>query len=113
MWRNVATDLAGSETAATQSYDAIYADTRLWVQREWIDYIAPQVYWTQDFTVAPYDTVVDWWCEQVSGRDVALYIGGSTYMIGWSPTQPAWQQVATTSSAPPRWSSGPGTPAPR
>lgn len=62
IWRKAATDPAGSATNGLQSYDAIYAGTRRWVQREWIDYIAPQVCWTADFEVALYETVVDrWW----------------------------------------------------
>jgi uncharacterized lipoprotein YddW (UPF0748 family) len=89
IWRNASTDPEGSATNGLQSYDAIYADTREWVRQQWIDYICPQVYWSQDFAVAPYDTVVDWWCEQVAGTDVALYIGEAAYKIG-AATPPGW-----------------------
>ncbi|SDT31040.1 glycoside hydrolase family 10 protein [Microlunatus soli] len=89
IWRNAATDPAGSDTTGSQSYDTIYADTRHWVQQGWLDYICPQVYWAQSFTVAPYDTVVDWWCDQVRGRDISLYIGEAAYKIG-DPAQPTW-----------------------
>lgn len=90
IWRNASTDPEGSDTAGLESYDAIYADTREWVRQEWIDYICPQVYWSADFEVAPYNTVVDWWCEQVEGTDVALYIGEAAYKIG-SETPPGWR----------------------
>ncbi|HEX5995235.1 MAG TPA: family 10 glycosylhydrolase, partial [Jiangellales bacterium] len=39
IWRNKATDPAGSATSGLQSYDAIYADTRKWVREKWLDYI--------------------------------------------------------------------------
>jgi uncharacterized lipoprotein YddW (UPF0748 family) len=89
VWRNASTDPAGSDTNALQSYDAIYADTREWVRQEWLDYICPQVYWAESFEPAPYDTVVDWWCEQVRGHEVGLYIGEAAYKIG-DPNQPTW-----------------------
>lgn len=90
IWRNDSTDPEGSATDGLESYDAIYADTREWVRQEWIDYICPQVYWTQDFEVAPYNTLVDWWAEQVRDRNVALYIGEAAYKIG-TDTPPSWQ----------------------
>ena len=56
VWRNKPTDPQGSDTrAGVQNYDQLYADTRKWVREGWIDYIAPQIYWTCGFEVADYE----------------------------------------------------------
>jgi uncharacterized lipoprotein YddW (UPF0748 family) len=91
VWRNIATDPLGSNTTAgAQTYDDLYADTRRWVREEWIDYIAPQVYWAGGFAPADYNVLVPWWADQVRGRDVHLYIGQATYKIGTSSQSPDW-----------------------
>lgn len=81
----------GSETAAgVQTYADLYADTRRWVQAEWIDYICPQIYWAESLAVADYNVIVDWWSDVVNGHDVHLYIGQATYKIGTSPQSDEW-----------------------
>jgi uncharacterized lipoprotein YddW (UPF0748 family) len=93
VWRNVGTDPLGSDTqAGAQTYDDLYADTRRWVREEWIDYLAPQVYWAIGLPVADYAKIVDWWARQVreSGSRVRLYIGEATYKVGASTQSPAW-----------------------
>lgn len=91
VWMNRANDPRGSATqAGAQTYTDLYADTRRWVQEEWIDYIAPQVYWAQSLAVADYDVVVDWWANVARGHDVHLYIGQATYKIGTSTQSPEW-----------------------
>ncbi|GIG91939.1 glycosyl hydrolase [Plantactinospora endophytica] len=81
IWRNAGTDPLGSATTGLQSYDAIYADTRKWVKQGWIDYVAPQLYWTIGFPAAAYDVLVPWWSEVVAGTDVQLYVGQAAYRI--------------------------------
>ena len=84
----------GSETPITSqgSYDNQFADTRKWVKNNWIDYIAPQIYWTFDQTAAPYGELVKWWADVVKDSDVNLYIGHASYKK-WdmSSTQLAWK----------------------
>ena len=92
VWRNIATDPEGSDTTAgAQTYDDLYADTRRWVREEWLDYIAPQVYWNIGFAPADYAKLVPWWSDQVAGTDVQLYIGQATYKVELSVQDPAWQ----------------------
>lgn len=71
----------GSKTpsSSTASYDNQFADTRKWVKNEWIDYIAPQVYWAFDTKAAPYGEIVHWWTETVRDTNVDLYIGHASY----------------------------------
>ncbi|MFK5689253.1 glycoside hydrolase family 10 protein [Ornithinimicrobium sp. LYQ92] len=91
VWRNAGTDPEGSDTTAgAQTYDDLYADTRLWVQEEWMDYVLPQVYWSIGFEPAAYEVLVPWWSETVEGTDVALWIGQATYKVGTSTQSPEW-----------------------
>lgn len=59
-------------------YHDLYADTKLWVEEEWIDYILPQVYSSLDNT---YPTLVKWWADVVSRTNVKLYLGTALYHI--------------------------------
>jgi hypothetical protein len=82
IWRNQSTDPTGSATRGLQSYDAIYADTKLWVKEGWLDYIVPQLYWHIGFDVADYAKLLPWWAKVVEGTDVQLYIGQADYRVG-------------------------------
>ena len=91
VWRNGSTDPEGSATqAGAETYDDLYADTRKWVRQEWLDYIAPQVYWNIGFTVADYAVLVPWWADQVRGTNVQMYVGQATYKVGTSTQAPQW-----------------------
>ncbi len=86
VWRNRAVDASGSDTkAGPTDYDILYADTRTWIRRGWIDYIAPQIYWNIGFALAAYDKLVPWWVNEVAGTNVRLYIGQAVYKIGTTP----------------------------
>lgn len=82
IWANRKSNAAGSLTAGSESYSRQYADTRKWVKQEWIDYIVPQLYWPFSHSAAPYAALADWWCSQVSGTRVNLYIGLAAYQLG-------------------------------
>ncbi|MET7546359.1 family 10 glycosylhydrolase [Streptomyces sp. NPDC005479] len=98
VWRNVATDLLGSDTkAGVQTYDDLHADTRGWVKKGWIDYICPQIYWNIGFAAADYAKLLPWWDEVVRGTGVDLFVGEALYKAG-DPAQPAaWQDPAELS----------------
>lgn len=93
VWMNQANDARGSATQAAQSYTDVYADTRRWVQEEWIDYICPQVFWAESLAIARYDVIVDWWSSVVDGHDVHLYIGQAADKIGTSDQSPEWKNL--------------------
>lgn len=82
IWKNKSSDPNGSDTSGTESYSAIYNDTRKWIQEEWIDYVTPQIYWYFNYGPAAYENLVDWWAKQVEGKNVHLYVGHGTYRIG-------------------------------
>lgn len=98
VWRNSASDSRGSETkAGVQTYDNLYADTRSWVRRGWIDYVLPQLYWHIGFEEADYATLARWWAETVRGTSTRLFLGEALYKVG-APEQPApWQNPAEVS----------------
>lgn len=93
VWRNQRTDPEGSATrAGVQTYDQLYADTRKWVREGWIDYIAPQIYWTRGFKIADYEAITRWWADEIdvakaNGHNVGLYIGEATYRAGTRTTK--------------------------
>ncbi|MNB77756.1 hypothetical protein D3C75_244450 [compost metagenome] len=92
VWRNKKADSSGSDTTAgVTAYDDMYADTRTWIKNGWIDYIAPQIYWSLSFPAARYDKLVDWWVDEVKGTGVKLYIGQAAYKVGDTKQTAEWQ----------------------
>lgn len=45
-------------------YDAIYADAKLWLERGWVDYFAPQLYWSIENPDQSYPVLLKWWVDQ-------------------------------------------------
>ena len=73
IWRNKKSDPRGSESSGLQNYDDLYADVLLWAKNGWVDYLAPQLYWTLDLKAAPSRHLAKWWNDNANGVDV--YIG--------------------------------------
>jgi uncharacterized lipoprotein YddW (UPF0748 family) len=70
------------------SYDDIYADSRLWLQRGWVDYLAPQLYWPIDRRAQSFPVLLRWWSDQdrrgrgiVAGMSVNRVATGRTGSI--------------------------------
>lgn len=89
VWRNQKTDpVRGSATqAGVQNYDDLYADILLWLERGWIDYVAPQLYWEIGKKVADYEVLLKWWSENLYGKK--LYIGMAPYRLEPNPEKAA------------------------
>ena len=73
IYRNKKSDPEGSLTNGLQNYDDLYADILLWIDKGWVDYTIPQVYWEIGHKAADYETLVGWWAQHANGRP--LYIG--------------------------------------
>ena len=85
IWRNKSASCPdGSETGGSQSYNNMYADSRTWIRKGYVDYIVPQIYWPIGLKVADYSKLVKWWANEVKGYDVDLYIGQGIYKQGQS-----------------------------
>ena len=81
-WKKTPSSPLGSQTKGYRSLFEQYADTRRWVKNQWIDYIAPQIYWGFASSKSPYGALVDWWAETVRGTGVDLYIGIAVSRMG-------------------------------
>ncbi|WP_244272656.1 glycoside hydrolase family 10 protein [Natronincola peptidivorans] len=89
IWRNQSDDPLGSATrGGVTSYDGLYADTKLWVEEGWLDYIAPQIYWYFGYGPAAYEIVLHWWSNLVQDRDIHLYVGHAAYKA--QPEETPW-----------------------
>ncbi len=92
IWQNKSTTQPlGSATGGLESYNDIYCDTRTWLQRGWIDYVVPQLYWNIGLTVADYSKLVPWWAENSFDRH--LYIGQAAYRIN-ATDNTTWQNTS-------------------
>lgn len=82
IWKNKSKDPEGSDTNGLSSYEALNADSKKWVEEEWIDYVTPQLYWYMGYSPAAYDTLIAWWSGVTAGKNVHLYSGQAIYRIG-------------------------------
>ena len=52
----------GSYTNSGQtSFDNLYCDTKLWIEQNWVDYMAPQLYWSTSNQFANFNHLINWW----------------------------------------------------
>lgn len=78
IWRNQAQDPLGSNSNVDQTaYDVLHADVRKWLQLGWIDYVAPQLYWSTEHPRANYAELLPWWAQNSFGRH--LYVGQALF----------------------------------
>jgi uncharacterized lipoprotein YddW (UPF0748 family) len=70
-----------SGVAGLDAYAAIYADSRKWLQQGWVDYLAPQLYWSIGAPQQSFAALLDWWMSQnAMGRRV--WPGLAAYRVG-------------------------------
>ncbi len=62
------------------SYASIYADSRTWLQRGWVDYFAPQLYWSIASTGQSFGALLTWWGQQNTMRR-HLWPGLAAYRV--------------------------------
>lgn len=76
VWRNNDKDPDGSRThAGTTCYDDLYSDVLLWMQKGWIDYLLPQLYWEHNHHAAAFDCLMPWWYGHCYKRHVYYGLG--------------------------------------
>ena len=87
-------------TTGFDAYAELYADARTWLQRGWVDYMAPQLYYALDQTGQPYPIMLRWWIEQ-NARDRHIWPGNYTSRVRqggsrhWTPAEIIGQIYAT------------------
>ena len=86
-------------------YDKLYADAELWLQKGWVDYFTPQLYWSIAPAAQSYPVLLDYWIGQnTQGRH--MWPGLFTSRIGApAPTkqfepEEILQQIAATRARP-------------
>lgn len=79
IWRNQSSDAAGSATNGLQSFSDVFADSKKWIEQQWVDYLTPQIYWSIGFSAANYAILAPWWNNQSNGRHI--YSGQAAYKI--------------------------------
>lgn len=83
-------------------YDKLYADVELWLERGWLDYFVPQLYWPLASKEQPFPVLLDYWIKQNrAGR--AIYAGLFTSAVSdekkWMPDDIVGQ-IAITRTRP-------------
>lgn len=90
VWRNKDKDPDGSDTrAGITCYDDSYADVLLWLKKDWIDYVAPQLYWSIGYQPADFRILLDWWGKKTKGKK--LYVGHAAYKVNSAINDPNWK----------------------
>lgn len=79
IWRNSDGENGGSPSRGLSAYDEIYCDALAWAKGGYVDYLAPQLYWTFATAAAPFGMLADWWSRALDGTGVTLYINHGVY----------------------------------
>jgi uncharacterized lipoprotein YddW (UPF0748 family) len=80
--------------AQLDAFSQLFADSRLWLQKGWCDYLAPQLYWSCAPPKQSFPVLLEWWRSQsLAGRPV--WPGIATVRIGASrPAKEIADQIA-------------------
>lgn len=87
IWQNNNGENGGSDTLGMEAYSTIYCDALAWAEGGYVDYLAPQIYWSFSQSNAEYDVIADFWNSRLDGTGVDLYISHAVYRYGtdsWS-----------------------------
>lgn len=69
------------------AYGSIYADSRFWLQQGWVDYFAPQLYWSIASTGQNFPALLDWWSQQ-NTRQRHFWPGLAAYRVADGSSSP-------------------------
>ena len=104
IWRNKSRDpINGSNTVdALSNYDDLYADVLKWLCMDWIDYVAPQLYWEIGHKRAPFEELLSWWNKNTCGKN--CYIGLGIFQAdknkAWKDDRQLLDQIEALRKAP-------------
>lgn len=63
-------------------FNELYADVRLWIQKGWIDYVVPQLYWALGHKTADYARLYQWWADESKGKGFDCNFYSGVYVAG-------------------------------
>jgi hypothetical protein len=75
-------------------YDKLYADVEEWMEKGWLDYLAPQLYWKIEAKAQPFGVLLDYWVTQ-NPRKRHVWPGLFTSKIDDTPK--SWEPREITS----------------
>lgn len=93
VWRNKREDPKGSDTKSYSytNYDHLHADLLLWMEKGWLDYVLPQLYFNIGYEAADFKVLADWWQDYSHGTPV--YAGLGTYRLEKDARIPDWRSA--------------------
>lgn len=53
-----------ASVAGFDQYDQLYADAKLWLNKGWIDYFSPQLYWPISRIAQSFPVLLGWWSDE-------------------------------------------------
>ncbi len=94
IWSNDNGINGGSNTRGLDAYNEIYCDALAWAKGGYVDFLAPQIYWSFDTAAAPYGHLADWWHSALEETDVALLSSNAAYRTSeWSDPNEIAKQI--------------------
>ena len=94
IYRNMKNSKTGSNTNGLQNYDDLYADVLLWIDKGWLDYCVPQIYWEIGNKAADYDTLIRWWNQYAGKRPLVIGEDVERTVKAADPANPSQHQQA-------------------
>lgn len=89
------------QIAGSDAYEEIFADSRKWLHEGWIDYFAPQLYWSIQSPGQSYPVLLQWWTEQnVKGRHLWPGISAANLTVANWPVSEIANQLRITRKHP-------------
>ena len=83
----------GSATNGTTNYYDLYADVVKWVDKGWVDYNIPQIYWNVGTKVADYEVLCKWWNDYCGKRPLFIGQDVERTVAGKDPNNPNAHQM--------------------
>jgi uncharacterized lipoprotein YddW (UPF0748 family) len=82
------------------AYAKLYADSKKWLEMGWLDYLAPQLYWSIAAPEQSFDDLLRWWTAQnPKGRFVWPGLDSTKVGSKWKPEEIV-EQIRLTRQAP-------------
>ena len=75
--------------AGIDAYEQLAADSRKWLSKGWLDYLAPQLYWRCEPTKQSFPLLLNWWRDQSSSRPVFPGVASARIKASEDPSRPA------------------------
>ncbi len=78
---------------ALKADDKYYVDFETWLGHDgYIDYLCPQLYWSNDHSIYPYNEILERFIDAAKNPDVKLYVGIAAYKAGTKSEESEWYQ---------------------